>query len=70
MRSFLFVGDKREVLGVWVVDDEKVARKLRLKLELTYPDCQTIVRRSADYETLKADHDEFEFGSLEPDAAY
>lgn len=67
MRNFLFVGDKREVLGVWVTDDDVAARRLHLKLSLMYPNCKTVVDQSADFETLKADHRQFDFGNLEPD---
>jgi hypothetical protein len=67
MKNFLFVGDKREVLGVWMVDDRNVAKKLHLKLQLMYPNCQTVVDQSTDYESLKEGYSEFEFGNLEPD---
>ncbi|MCC7386312.1 MAG: hypothetical protein IT384_30995 [Deltaproteobacteria bacterium] len=69
MRNFLFVGDKREVLGVWVADSDADAKRLRLKLSLKYPNCQTIVGQSPDFEALKARYREFEFGALEPDLA-
>jgi hypothetical protein len=76
MRHFLFVGDPggtstkprpREVLGVWCVDTESAAQKLMLKLSLMYPDCSTIFHRTEDFEALKAQHAEYEFGGLEPD---
>lgn len=76
MRHFLFVGDPggtstnrvtREVIGVWCVETESAAQKLRLKLSLMYPDCRTIFQRTDDYEALKAQHRDYEFGSLEPD---
>jgi hypothetical protein len=67
MRHFLFVGDKREVLGVWTVDDQVAATRLQLKLGLMYPDCETVLDQAADYESLKAGHADYEFGGLEPD---
>lgn len=76
MRHFLFVGEPggsstnhstREVLGVWCVETESAAQKLMLKLSLMYPDCRTIFQRSDDFESLKAQHRDYEFGSLEPD---
>jgi hypothetical protein len=69
MRNFLFVGDKREVLGVWVVETEAQAKKMLLKLSLTYPNCRTILERTADFEALKSRYQELEFGNLEPDVA-
>ena len=67
MRHFLFVGDQREVLGVWVVDDEVSATRLQLNLALMYPDCETVVDNAADFESFKAGYADYEFGSLEPD---
>jgi hypothetical protein len=67
MHHFLFVGDKREVLGVWVVEDEVSATRLQLRLGLMYPDCRTVVDEAQDFETLKAGHADYEFGAIEPD---
>lgn len=67
MKHFLFVGDNREVLGVWEVDDEVQATRLQLNLSLMYPDCETIVDNAADYESFKRGYAEYEFGNLEPD---
>ena len=67
MLNFLFVGDKREVLGVWVAETETQAKKMMLKLSLTYPNCRTFFERSTDFEALKARYRELEFGNLEPD---
>ena len=66
MRHFLFVGDKREVLGVWVADDALAGRRLRLELELKYPDCETYVDEARDYESFKAGFADYEFGEIEP----
>ena len=68
MRHFVFVGDQREVLGVWVADDIVAATRLRLELELTYPDCVMRGSDADDYETFKASHTEYEFGDIEPSA--
>ena len=66
----MFVGDQREVLGVWVADDHITATKQQLQLTLTYPDCETIAEDADDYETLKEGYADYEFGDLEPDKVY
>ena len=68
-RHFVFVGDKRDVLGVWVVEDSVQATRLQLQLELMYPDCETVVKSAEDFESFKARCSDYEFGDLEPDAA-
>lgn len=67
MRHYCFVGDDQDILGVWVADDEIAAARLQLNLELMYPDCETVVRKSSSYESLKQDLGHLEWGDLEPD---
>ncbi len=40
-----------------------------LKLSLTYPNCRTILERTADFEAFKSRYQDLEFGNLEPDVA-
>lgn len=69
MRRFLFVNDRgaQEVLGVWEVPDDLSAARLRLQLSLMYPDCRTVSDVASDFESLKGDYGQFDFGSLEPE---
>lgn len=69
MRHFLFVNDQdaREVLGVWEVPDDLSAARLRLQLSLMYPDCRTVSDLASDYESLKGDYYQYDFGALEPE---
>jgi len=66
---YCFVGERRDVLGVWVAGDEISAARLQLHLELSYPDCETIVHRSSSFESLKESLSDWCFGDLEPDHA-
>jgi hypothetical protein len=67
MRHYLFVGDRREVLGVWEAKDEMAATRLRLQLALMYPDCETITDHAHDFESFKAGYRDYDFGGLQPD---
>lgn len=67
MRHYLFVGDARDVLGVWEVDDEVSATRLSLQLALMYPGCRTFVDQSSDFESFKRGYADFDFDGLEPD---
>jgi hypothetical protein len=67
MRHYLFVGDRREVLGVWEVDDEEAATRLSLQLSLMYPGCKTVTEAATDFETFKKGHADYDFDGLEPD---
>jgi hypothetical protein len=67
MRHYLFVGDRREVLGVWEVEDELAATKLSLQLSLMYPGCRTIAEAAPDFESFKQGYAEYDFDGLEPD---
>ena len=58
MKHYLLVGDQKEVLGVWMVDGEMSASRLKLELELKYPDCETLERDAQDYESFKSNIDE------------
>ena len=67
MRHYLLVGDRKEVLGVWRVDSEMSASKLKLELELKYPDCETLKQDAQDYESFKSTVEEnYEFGDIIP----
>lgn len=69
MRHYLFVGDSRDVLGVWEVDDEVSATRLSLQLALMYPGCKTVADHAADFETFKQGYSDYDFDGLEPDNA-
>lgn len=66
MQHYVFLGENRSVLGVWVARDARDAVRLQLELSLTYPDCETLVRPARDYESLKAGHQDYDFAGLEP----
>jgi hypothetical protein len=69
MKHYLFVGEReaRDVLGVWEVGDDLSAARLRLQLSLMYPDCKAVADVARDYETLKQEHETYDFGTLEPE---
>jgi hypothetical protein len=69
MRHYLFVGESRDVLGVWEVEDELAATKLSLQLALMYPGCKTVSEPAADFESFKKGYAEYDFDGLEPDRA-
>jgi hypothetical protein len=69
MRHYLFVGESREVLGVWEAEDEVSATRLSLQLSLMYPGCKTVEETAEDFETFKQEHAEYNFDGLEPDRA-
>lgn len=69
MRHYLFVGDARDVLGVWEVDDEVSATRLSLQLSLMYPGCRTITDHATDFESFKRGYADYDFDGLEPDHA-
>ena len=67
MAHYLFVGDSREVLGVWEVEDEVSATRLSLRLALMYPGCTTFSDTASDFESFKQTFARFNFDGLEPD---
>jgi hypothetical protein len=69
MRHYLFVGESRDVLGVWEVEDELAATRLSLQLALMYPGCKTFADYAPDFESFKQGYSDFNFDGLEPDQA-
>lgn len=67
MRHYLFVGDARDVLGVWEVEDEVSAARLSLQLSLMYPGCKTVADHAVDFESFKQGYADYDFDGLEPD---
>jgi hypothetical protein len=65
----LFVGDARDVLGVWEVEDDLAATRLSLQLALMYPGCRTVADHASDFESFKKGYADYNFDELEPDPA-
>ena len=67
MRHYLLVGDQKEVLGVWMADCEMSASRLKLELELKYPDCETLKHDAQDFESFKSDIEQsYDFEDIIP----
>ncbi len=63
MPFFIVLHDHDGLVGVWTTPDEVAATRWGLELSLTYPGCRTLVRRASDFETLKAQHRNLDFGN-------
>jgi len=66
MQHYLLVGDEREVLGVWTADTEMSATRLKLELELKYPDCETLEAGAKDFDSFKSTAEQYDFGEIIP----
>ena len=67
MRHFLLVDDALDVLGVWEVEDERALSRLKLKLNLSYPGCRTVVGQAQDFEAFKAQHRDYDYTGVIPE---
>ena len=67
MRHYLLVGDRKEVLGVWTAETEMSASRLKLELELKYPDCETLRQDANDFESFKSNVElSYDFDDIVP----
>lgn len=67
MRHFLLVDDALDLLGVWEVEDERALSRLRLKLNLSYPGCRTVVGKARDFEAFKAQFRDYDYTGVTPE---
>lgn len=67
MRHFLLVDDTLTVLGVWEVEDERVVPRLKLKLNLSFPGCRTVVGKARDFESFKAQFGDYDYTGVTPE---
>ena len=67
MRHFLLVNDTLDVLGVWEVEDERALSRLKLKLNLSFPGCRTVVGKAHDFEAFKAQYRDYDYTGVTPE---
>ena len=67
MRHFLLVGDTLDVLGVWEAEDERALSRLKLKLNLSFPGCRTVVGQASDFESFKAQFRDYDYTGVTPE---
>ena len=67
MRHFLLVGDDHDVLGVWEAANATDAARLRLKLALSFPGCQTLADAAADFEAFKRRVKDYDLDGIVPE---
>lgn len=67
MSHFLLVRDEDALLGVWEARSEVAAIRKRLSLQLTYPGCTTHWLAAPNFEKMKEEVPDYDFGAIEPE---